>query len=82
VHDIRRSVATRLDELGISIPVIEDLLGHVSGARSGIVGVYNKADRAARVRDAVERLDAHIAERLSVNEAADNVVQLSAGARF
>jgi integrase len=82
VHDIRRSVATRLDELGVSIPVIEDLLGHVSGARGGIVGVYNKADRAARVRDAVERLDAHIAERLSANEAADNVVQLSAGARF
>jgi integrase len=50
VHDIRRSVATRMAELKnkddnplIEPHIIEAVLNHVSGYRSGVAGVYNKA---------------------------------------
>jgi hypothetical protein len=56
-------------------------LGHVSGARSGVIGVYNKSDRKARVREAVERLEAHIAAILARPSLADNVIRLNAGAQ-
>lgn len=42
-HDIRRSVATKLAELGTPPYVIEAVLNHVSGeAKGGIRGVYNR----------------------------------------
>ncbi len=50
VHDIRRSVATGMAELKdkddnplIEPHIIEAVLNHVSGYRSGVAGVYNKA---------------------------------------
>jgi integrase len=39
-HDIRRTVATGLQRLGVRLEVTESVLNHVSGSRSGIVGVY------------------------------------------
>jgi integrase len=42
LHDIRRSVATKLQALGVRLEVVERILGHVSGSRSGIVGVYQR----------------------------------------
>ena len=41
-HDIRRTVATGLQRLGVRLEVTEAVLGHVSGSRSGIVGVYQR----------------------------------------
>ena len=38
-HDIRRTVATGLSELGTSVEVIETMLNHVSGFRRGVAGV-------------------------------------------
>jgi integrase len=43
LHDLRRTVATHMAELGVSIDVIEKVLNHVSGVRAGIVGVYNRS---------------------------------------
>jgi hypothetical protein len=40
LHDLRRTVATGLQRLGVRLEVIEAVLGHVSGSRAGIVGVY------------------------------------------
>lgn len=42
IHDIRRTVATGLQRLGVSLQVIEAVLGHISGSRAGIVGVYQR----------------------------------------
>jgi integrase len=39
-HDLRRTVATGLQRLGIRLEVTEAVLNHVSGSRSGIVGTY------------------------------------------
>ena len=43
----RRTVATELIHAGIDALVVEDLLGHVSGARRGVAGVYNRASTMA-----------------------------------
>src|SRR5678816_3736172 len=42
VHDIRRTTATGLERLGVPIAVTESVLGHVSGAKAGIVSVYQR----------------------------------------
>ncbi|HXS50116.1 MAG TPA: tyrosine-type recombinase/integrase, partial [Sphingomicrobium sp.] len=41
VHDIRRSVATGMAELGVSVEHIERVLGHELG---GVAGTYNVHD--------------------------------------
>src|SRR5262249_6632659 len=43
LHDLRRTCATGLGELGVEPHVIEAVLNHVSGHKAGIAGVYNKA---------------------------------------
>jgi integrase len=42
LHDLRRTVASGLAQLGINLPVIEKVLNHASGSFAGIVGVYQK----------------------------------------
>ncbi len=49
-HDIRRTVATGLQKLGVALPVTESVLNHVSGSRSGIVGLYQRHDYAMERR--------------------------------
>jgi hypothetical protein len=41
------------EKLGILPHIIEAVLNHVSGAKSGIAGVYNRATYAAEMRDAL-----------------------------
>ena len=54
LHDLRRTAATRMHEMGVDSLVIEDLLGHLGGVRGGVGGVYNKAGTLARQREALE----------------------------
>jgi integrase len=42
-HDLRRTAATMMAEIGVQPHVIEAVLNHVSGHRAGIAGVYNRA---------------------------------------
>jgi integrase len=53
LHDIRRTVATGLQRLGIGLQVIESVLGHVGGSRTGIVGVYQRHPFEAEKRAAL-----------------------------
>jgi integrase len=53
LHDIRRSVATRMGEFGVLPHVIEAMLNHVSGHRSGVAGVYNRSNYEADVKAAL-----------------------------
>jgi len=54
LHDLRRTFATGLQKLGVRLEVIEALLNHVSGSRSGIVGVYQRHSWQPEMRDAIE----------------------------
>jgi integrase len=60
LHDIRRSVATGLQRLGVRLEVTEAVLNHVSGSRSGIVGVYQRHAWAAEKRTALETWARHV----------------------
>jgi integrase len=61
VHDLRRSVATRMAEkLDIDPHIVEAVLNHVGGHKRGVAGVYNKATYERRKREALERWGAHV----------------------
>jgi integrase len=59
-HDLRRSVATGMAELGIQPHIIEAILNHVSGHKGGIAGIYNRAQYGAEKAQALARWDDHI----------------------
>lgn len=54
-HDIRRSCATGMAEIGILPDLIERILNHAGPTRSGLRGVYQKYEFAAERRDALLR---------------------------
>ena len=53
LHDIRRTVATRMGDLGVAPHVVEALLNHQSGSKRGVAGVYNKSPYEREVRAAL-----------------------------
>jgi integrase len=78
-HDLRRSVATALQRLGVRLEVTEALLNHVSGSRAGVVGVYQRHDWAAEKRAALDAWACHIERLIAGGDAGGNVVRLHAG---
>ena len=60
IHDIRRSVATGLAELGELPHVIEACLNHISGHRGGIAGIYNRAQYRAEKAQALAKWATHV----------------------
>lgn len=60
IHDLRRTCATQMAELGVQPHVIEAALNHVSGAKAGVAGTYNRAAYAAEKKAALERWAAHV----------------------
>jgi integrase len=65
VHDIRRSVATRMGDLGVQPHVIEAVLNH---QRAGVAGIYNKSPYATEVRAALVLWEDHIHALLTGGE--------------
>jgi integrase len=55
LHDLRRTVASGLQRLGVRLEVTEAVLNHKSGSTAGIVGVYQRHDYAEEKRDALAR---------------------------
>lgn len=67
LHDLRRTFATRLAEMGIGIHVIERLLNHASGQISGVVATYNRASYMSEMRQAVNAWEAHLHKLLNLS---------------
>lgn len=62
LHDIRRSVVTHMNERGIAQPhIIEAICNHVSGHKSGVAGIYNRAAYLTEKRAALVAWGNHIA---------------------
>jgi len=61
LHDLRRTAASGMARLGVSLPVIEKILNHTSGSFAGVVGVYQRHDFAAEKFSALTLWDAHVA---------------------
>ncbi|WP_397589684.1 tyrosine-type recombinase/integrase [Sphingorhabdus sp.] len=75
LHDIRRTVATGLQRLGIRFEVTEAVLNHVSGSKGGIAGVYQRHNWADEKRAALDAWAAEL-QRILQGAKADNVVKL------
>ncbi len=61
LHDLRRSCATGMAELGVQPHIIEAVLNHVSGHKAGVAGIYNRARYEGEMRDALQRWADHVA---------------------
>jgi integrase len=60
LHDVRRTVATSMADLGVQPHVVEAVLNHVSGHKAGVAGVYNRSLYAAEKRAALELWAIHV----------------------
>jgi integrase len=63
LHDLRRTVVTLLNErLGIQPHIVEALVNHLSGFRSGVAGIYNRAEYLDERRAALGRWADYVAQ--------------------
>jgi integrase len=53
LHDLRRTTATGMAELGVQPHVVEAVLNHRSGHKAGVAGVYNRATYRAEKQAAL-----------------------------
>jgi integrase len=60
LHDLRRSVATGMAELGVAPHIVEAVLNHVSGHKAGVAGVYNRATYEKEKRIALATWAEHV----------------------
>ena len=65
VHDLRRTCATGManskpEGLGIQPHIVEAVLNHVCGHKSGVAGIYNRAAYDTEKREALERWAQHV----------------------
>jgi integrase len=71
-HDLRRTVRTRLAELGINDVVAERVLGH---KLQGVMGIYNRHGYDAEKRQALTRWEFRLAEIIGTGtERPDNII--------
>jgi integrase len=70
VHDLRRTMATRMADLGVQPHIIEAVLNHVSGHNAGVAGVYNRSTYAAEKRAALDMWGSYVMTLLAKAEGA------------
>lgn len=75
IHDLRRTLATGMQRLGVRFEVTEALLNHVGGSRSGVAGIYQRHDWAPEKVRALNAWSDFIAALLTKDDRS-NVVPL------
>lgn len=71
LHDLRRTMATRMADLGVQPHVIEAVINHVSGHKAGVAGIYNRSTYAAEKRAALDTWASHMQTILALAEGAN-----------
>ncbi len=74
LHDLRRTAASLMAEIGIAPHVIEKVLNHATGQISGVAAVYNRHAYRREKTDALAAWSRALAE--IVGQGSDNVVDL------
>src|SRR5262245_19882621 len=59
-HDVRRSVATGLANIGVQPHIVEQILNHQSGHKRGPAGIYNRSVYTNEVRAALALWSDHV----------------------
>lgn len=60
LHDLRRTLATGFQRLGVRFEVTEAVLNHVGGSRAGVAGIYQRHDWKAEKREALNLWNDHV----------------------
>lgn len=60
LHDLRRTLATGMQRLGVRFEVTEAILNHVGGSRSGVAGIYQRHDWRDEKRFALDAWSEHL----------------------
>ena len=76
LHDLRRTLATGMQRLGVRFEVTEAILNHVGGSRSGVAGIYQRHDWGPEKNLALQSWADHVASVLTTADKT-NVVQLA-----
>jgi integrase len=76
LHDLRRTMATGLQRLGVRLEATEAVLNHIAGSRAGIVGVYQRHTWSDEKRAALNAWGAHVAAIVEGREEDGNVTLL------
>jgi integrase len=77
LHDLRRTAATRMAELGVLPHIVEAVLNHVSGHKAGVAGIYNRATYEQEKRKALNLWAEHLSAVVSGERS--KVVAISKG---
>lgn len=65
LHDLRRTVATGFQRLGVRFEVTEAILNHVGGSRAGVAGIYQRHDWKPEKTEALRFWSDHLKQLLS-----------------
>jgi integrase len=60
LHDLRRTMATRMGDIGVQPHIIEAALNHQSGAKKGTAGIYNRSSYTHEVKAALALWADHV----------------------
>jgi integrase len=60
LHDLRRTAATGMAEIGVQPHIVEAVLNHISGHKGGVAGIYNRASYEAEKATALARWADHV----------------------
>jgi integrase len=60
LHDLRRTMATRMGDIGVQPHIIEAALNHQSGAKKGVAGIYNRSSYTHEVKAALALWADHV----------------------
>ena len=78
LHDLRRTMATGLQRLGVRLEVTEAILNHVAGSRAGIVGLYQRHNWADEKRVALSAWGEYFGAIVEGGKRAGNVAAFPA----
>ncbi len=81
LHDLRRTAATAMSEMGFSVQVVERVLNHRGMSRSGIVGIYQRSELLPERKAAIEAWAAKVEALVSGTALAPNVVPITTARR-
>jgi integrase len=76
LHDLRRTAATGMANIGVQPHVIEAVLNHISGHKVGVAGIYNRSNYEREAKAALALWADHV--RALVEGTAKKVVPLRA----
>src|SRR5262245_29380581 len=60
LHDLRRTAATGMADIGVQPHIIEAVLNHISGHKVGVAGIYNRSSYEREVKAALALWGDHV----------------------